>query len=489
VSLRSRIFAVFVACVVGGMGWMVYWINGELRIRYNESAEAVLVDAANLLAEQLAVVWQRPETQRIDDLAATMAQLAQRTFSAQIYSFRKTTSDLRVYVTDNDGRLLYHSVAGHIPGEDFSNWTDISRTLAGKYGARTTREPVTGEDGRPQLVAVSYVAAPIFVGDTFVGVVSLGKPETNIGPFLDNARRQLRNVALLTGVAAIGLALLLYAWVTRPLQALVEYAQSVSRGDPVAVPVLGDNEVGRVGEAMDAMRRALEDKQYVESYVQSLTHEIKSPLTGIRASAELLAGELPPERRQGFAAAIERESNRLNNLADRLLELASLERARGLTHAEPVALFHLAEEAVASARTAGAARRLTLETQWSGDDAMTGDPLLLRQAIDNLVRNAIDFSPDGGLITVTGQPVGSSLQIVVQDQGPGIPDYALEHVFDRFYSLPRPHSGRKSTGLGLNFVREVVQLHGGLVTVSSHGGSRGGGTTATLRLPRRLVRR
>ena len=216
-SLRSRIFAVFVACVVGGMGWMVYWINGELRTRYDESAEAVLVDAANLLAEQLAVGWQRPDAQRFDDLSATMTLLSQRTFSAQIYSFRKTTSDLRVYVTDNDGRLLYHSVPGHTPGEDFSGWVDISRTLAGRYGARTSKEPVTGEDGRSQVVSVSYVAAPIFVGDAFVGVVSLGKPETNLTPFLDNARRQLRNVALLTGVAAIALALLLYVWVTRPV--------------------------------------------------------------------------------------------------------------------------------------------------------------------------------------------------------------------------------------------------------------------------------
>ncbi len=484
-SLRARIFLIYVLCVAGAFAWLAYWINGDLRQRYGESSEEVLVDGANLLAEQLATDWPLPLAQRFGNLAAAMSRLEQRRFAAQIYAQRKTTADLRVYITDNDGRLLYHSVPGHRPGEDFSRWTDVSRTLAARYGARTSDEWRTLPDGRRERVSVAWVAAPIFVGDTFVGVVSLGKPRTNIDTFLDSARSQLRNVVLATIAAAIAIGLLLYLWVTRPLQELVEYANSVSRGEPAPLPVSGDDEVGQLGEAMHTMRRALEDKAYVESYVQSLTHELKSPLTAIRASAELLADEMPPEARKAFAVSIERESARLNDIADRMLELASLERTRQLPRVEKLALFELAAGAADSVRAAAGARGVIITTQFSGADGVTGDPLLLRQAIDNLVRNAVDFSPQGGHIVVSGEAFPGEVRISVSDQGPGIPDYALERIFDRFYSLPRPHSGRKSTGLGLNFVREVAQLHGGRVLIESPGS----GTLARLIIPRQLVHR
>jgi len=484
-SLRARIFLVFILCVAGGFGWLVYWLNSDLRARYGESFEEVLVDSANMLAEQLAEDWPRPPEERFRNLAAAMARLEKRGLSAQIYSTTKTSADLRVYVTDASGHLLYHSQPGHAVGEDFSHWIDISRTLAGGYGARTSDETAIDAAGQVQPVSVAYVAAPVYVGSERVGVVSLGKPKTNITRFLDNARRQLRWVVVATAVVALALALLLYLWVTRPLQELADYAHRVSRGESASLPELGDTEVGRVGEAMEQMRRALENKAYVEGYVQSLTHEIKSPLTAIRASAELLSGEVPAEQRARFAAAIEREATRLNDIADRLLQLATLERAHHLEHVEPVSLYELAEQVAASARGAGAARGLRIQTAFSGDGKVTGDPLLLRQAIDNLVRNAADFSPEGGTIAISGQASARTVTVTVQDDGPGIPAYALDRVFDRFYSLPRPHSGRKSTGLGLNFVREVALLHGGQISLECPGA----GTCARLSIPRRLLRR
>lgn len=485
-SLRARIFLVFIVCVAGGFGWLVYWLNGDLRARYGEAFEEVMVDSVNMLAEQLAEDWPKPPEERFRNLAAAMTRLEKRGMAAQIHSTTKTGSDLRVYVTDAGGHLLYHSRPGYRVGDDFSRWIDIRRTLAGGYGARTSDEEGSDPAGQARIVSVAYVAAAIYVGSERVGVVSLGKPKTNIARFLDNARRQLRWVVIVTALVALALALLLYLWLTRPLQQLEEYAHCVSRGEPASLPDLGDSEVGRVGEAMENMRRALEDKAYVESYIQSLTHEIKSPLTAIRASAELLGGDVSAEQRAQFTAAIEREATRLNDIADRVLQLATLERARHLDHAEQVSLFELATEAAATASAGSAtARGLRITTAFDGNGVVTGDPLLLRQAIDNLVRNAVDFSPDGGNIAITGNATVRSVTVSVRDEGPGIPAYALERIFDRFYSLPRPHSGRKSTGLGLNFVREVAQLHGGQVSIECPGA----GTVAQLRIPRRLLHR
>ena len=479
-TIRAKIFLVFAASMVAGFSLLAYWVTGELRFRYSESSEEVMVDSSHLLAEQLAGDWRLPPEQCFAALRGAMARLGQQSFSAPIYSVVKTSADIRVYVTDAAGLLLFDSRAGTKPGDDYSKWHDVTLTLHGFYGARTTDEVLTDADGHAAPIAVAYVAAPIVVDGDLVGVVSLGKPKTNMQRFIGYARQKFIVGALLASAAAIIVALLLYIWVSRPMQALVEYAHEVSRGATVPLPAMGDNEIGRVGRAIESMRAALVDKEYVESYVQALTHEVKSPLTAIRASAELLAGDIPAERRMGFVTTIEREVDRLNKLADRLLELASLERADRLTHVEPVSLHVLAGEVVTSAAAVADARGVRLQQQYAGRDTVSGDPLLLRQAIDNLLRNALDFAPRGSIISIGAQAADRGVLLTVQDQGPGIPEFARARIFDRFYSLPRPASGRKSTGLGLNFVREVAQLHGGRIDIDCPDE---GGTRARLFVP------
>jgi two-component system sensor histidine kinase CreC len=480
-SIRARIFLVFVAAVGAGFGLLAYWVTGELRARYSESFEEVLVDSSRLLAEQLAADWQQPEQTRFTALRAAMERLKAQQFSAPINSLEKTSADIRIYVTDVDGALIFDSRPGSAFGEDYSQWHDVARTLQGGYGARTTDEPLTDAHDVSSTVSVAYVAAPILIGGKVEGVVTIGKPKTNIQRFIDKARSQLLGAVLVASLVAIMLALLLYIWVSRPLQALVDYARAVSAGQPAVLPVMGDNEIGRVGAAMDSMRRALLDKEYVESYVQSLTHEVKSPLTAIRASAELLSGDVTPERRAAFVGNIEREVDRLSDISDRLLELASLERADRLSHAEAVDCFALAREVCGATQAVAVARGIKLDESYAGMGAVVGDGLLLKQAIDNLLRNALDFSPAGGTISLRGVEEPGGVSLTISDEGPGIPDYARERIFERFYSLPRPGSGRKSTGLGLNFVREVVQLHGGSITINCPER----GTQARLFVPRR----
>ena len=110
-----------------------------------------------------------------------------------------------------------------------------------------------------------------------------------------------------------------------------------------------------------------------------------------------------------------------------------------------------------------------------------GERFLLEQALSNLLDNAIDFSPQGGEVEVALASTPETHVLVFRDHGAGIPDYALERVFEPFYSLPRPDSGLKSTGLGLSFVKEVAELHGGAIVLANHPE---GGAEARLTLPR-----
>jgi two-component system sensor histidine kinase CreC len=111
-----------------------------------------------------------------------------------------------------------------------------------------------------------------------------------------------------------------------------------------------------------------------------------------------------------------------------------------------------------------------------------GDPFLLHQALSNLLQNAIDFSTARGSIRIAATTGSDRVSIIVEDEGPGIPDFAKERVFERFFSLQRPGTGKKSTGLGLNFVKEVALLHGGEIRLEN---LPEGGLRAILSLPAR----
>jgi two-component system sensor histidine kinase CreC len=232
------------------------------------------------------------------------------------------------------------------------------------------------------------------------------------------------------------------------------------------------------------MRDALAGRNYVADYVQTLTHEVKSPLSAIRGAAELLQENMPEADRARFVGNIVRETQRIQELVDRMMELTSLESRRSLDQPVPVDVRALAGEVVTSAQSSGAARGVRVVME-SGDAAnaparVSGDAFLLRRALANLVDNAIDFSARDGVVTIAVRRRGRGLDVTVQDHGPGIPEYAEDKVFEKFYSLARPHSNKKSTGLGLPFVKEIAELHRGRVSLTN---AVGGGAIATLSLP------
>jgi two-component system sensor histidine kinase CreC len=249
--------------------------------------------------------------------------------------------------------------------------------------------------------------------------------------------------------------------------------------------VLGNTEIGTLGHALEAMRVKLEGKEYVETLMHTLTHELKSPIAAIQASAELLQEDMPPEQRRQFLSSILSQNARQRQLIDKLLALVRVEKQQRLDALERIdggALLHEAARDFA-APLAARGLRLDLELPQDGAPVLHGDALLLRQAIGNLLDNAIAFAPAGGVVALGARMLGEGVEIYVADGGPGIPDYAAGRVFERFYSLPRPGGGAKSTGLGLPFVREVAALHGGSVSVANTGGPGQGGCRAALYLP------
>ena len=470
---RTRIFIGILLAYALGVGVLLYRQLADIDPRYRESAEESMVETAQLLAA-IVETTSRGGSLQPDSLQPVFESLYARRFNAEIYGVAKTRVELRLTVVDRAGTVVFDSLNRAV-GQDHSQWRDIHLALQGQYGARAT--PDVPGDPKTQVM---FVAAPVVVGDRIIGAVSVGKPVQTFGQFVDAARRKTLLVGATSVVAVLLLVLILSVWLVRPFGLIADYVRYVRAQRSFSLPRLGRRALGALGAAYDEMRDALAGRNYVADYVQTLTHEVKSPLSAIRGAAELLQEPMPDADRTRFVGNIVRETQRIQELVDRMMELTALESRRSLAATAPVDLRALLDEVASSAQASGAARGVRVELLAGEGASVEGDAFLLRRALANLVDNAIDFSPTGGRVALALQRRGRSVHLTVQDAGPGIPDYAEDKVFEKFYSLARPASRKKSTGLGLSFVKEIAELHRGRVTLKN---AAAGGALATLSLP------
>jgi two-component system sensor histidine kinase CreC len=453
-----RIFLGYFLLVALLAAYVLNLVRDEVKPAMRQSAEEVLLDTANLLA---AMVQPDLVAGRLDDgrFAAAMAQFALRSPQANIAGLKHERTYLHVYITDARGIVLLDSEQKAV-GQDYSQWRDVLLTLRGEYGARTTLA-----DPKNPLSTVMYVAAPIKNGDQIIGSLTVSRPNLAMQPFIERSERKLSRIVIAVIVAGLLAGALFSWWLSRGITQLTDFAREVSAGKPAPVPrFVANRELTSLAQALGAMRDQLDGKAYIENYVHELTHELKSPLAGIRASAEILHDDLSAADRNKFLQHIDAEVSRMQHIVDYLLQLASLEARHELQAAQPVEMRALVLAQINALKSQAAARQMVLQP--SEPLQLTGESFLLGQAIRNVLQNAIDFTAANGCITVSMLAEGIWLKINIFNDGEAIPDYAIERVFERFYSLPRPN-GAKSTGLGLVLTRAIVQLHGGQIELAN----------------------
>jgi two-component system, OmpR family, sensor histidine kinase CreC len=466
VRLGLLLFAAFVAILLVSFSYPASLIAARLRMVYLESAEEPLADTANILAELAGEALERGDFQP-DALYDTAGRVASRALSAQIYEVLKERVDLDVYITDESGKVLFDSRGKDSIGADFSRWRDVSLTLAGRYGARVGGFS-SGDNSDSSLPRVLYVAAPIMLHGVVAGSLTVAKPTSSVSRFLQSVRPRLIMLGLFAIGCATTLAFVMSLWLTEQLRRLIRYADDVREGRRVPFPKLARTELLQMGLAFERMRVTLAGQAYIEQYVRALTHEIKSPISAIRGAAEILeTPSLEPAQRARFLGNIQHESLRIQDLVDRMLELSELEVRRALPERVSVALGPVVRTIVESLQPMLTPKQLRVALELEADASVRGDGFLLHMALSNLIKNAVEFSPHGGCVRVRCRREDAVISIEVEDEGPGVPDFARERIFERFYSLARPDTGRKSTGLGLNFVKEIAALHHGEVRVNN----------------------
>jgi len=474
VRIRSRIIFGFLIVVITGFYFLVDWIADDIRPKYLQSMEESLVDTATILS---AILSKTLQDKQIDTqvLREVFDDVYKQNLSIKIYKLTKKDVDLRVYVTDKKGIVLFDSNDGKDEGKDYSRWNDVLLTLRGKYGARATREDSDDPD-----TSILYIASPIKSDDEIIGVLTVCKPLKYANLFISSGRQRIIMGGTLICLAVSILGFIAASWLARPIQRLTDFARAVRDGKSVALPELGGSEIATMGRAFEEMRDALEGKKYVEQYVETMTHEIKGPISAIKGASELLEEDMPAEQRTIFLTNIRNETNRIQHIIDRLLQLSEIEGRKGLLKIEEINISKMLAEICDSFQPILVKRRITLTSDSKKNGSIRGEYFLISQAIHNLLQNSVEFTPEGGSIAVYTETKADAVEVVIKDDGPGVPEYAINKVFDRFYSLPRPDTGNKSSGLGLSLVLEVTKLHGGTIKLENH---TGGGAKATLQLP------
>ncbi len=217
-------------------------------------------------------------------------------------------------------------------------------------------------------------------------------------------------------------------------------------------------------------------------FVANISHELKTPIGAVSLLAEaLVSASKEPDQVKRFAKRLTKESERLAGIVQEIIELSRLQATDALTKADLVDIDTVVAAAVDQNRIVAEGHNVTLASGGDRGTEVFGDEALLGVALNNLIANAIQYSPDGSRVGIGVSDRDGVVEIAVTDQGVGIPEDEVERVFERFYrSDPARSRNTGGTGLGLSIVKHVVQNHGGDIRVWSQPGR---GSTFTIRLP------
>ncbi|MFD9887818.1 sensor histidine kinase [Amycolatopsis sp. NPDC059027] len=302
--------------------------------------------------------------------------------------------------------------------------------------------------------------------------------------FTLSAENKVRLAAVAGAVLVIAVAVTVLAGIRliRPLRALTGAAQRMEAGETGArVEVRGRDEIARLATAFNDMSAARERLEATRrGMVSDIAHELRTPLSNIRGWIEAVQdGVAQPD--DELLALLHEQAVHLQHIVDDLQDLALADAGELRVHPEPLDANTLLTQVAAAHVPRAEAAGVTLSVSPLADPDLTADPVRLRQALDNLVSNAVRHTPAGGTVSVRGKRDGEDVVFEVADTGTGIGEEDLPHVFDRFWRADRSRARQSGgSGLGLAIVRKLAEAHGGTVTAASVPGA---GSTFTLRLP------
>jgi len=435
-----------------------------------KSAKQVLVEVSSLLSN---IASQNIKNSEID--IANFDGIIEDYFPSPVASQKsrknQLLANLAFYITDKDGLLILDS-RGLSLGTSMKEQTEVDSALLGKGISRISVEPAheskrvwgiinTSYFFKPQFL---YVSNPIYDHKReIIGVLVVAAPMLDLMDenYLYEFMFYIFLISLFFGIVGS------YR-ISRNINRLEKYTSRLFNGEEVSIPDL-NTQFDRLALAIKKSHGEVELKDDVEEYINTLAHELRTPITGVRLAAENLKTDMSEGERSDFIRGILDSNKHMDRLVTRLLDLSKVERRESLSKLISINVKTVVMSVVKKTSRAGiiAKKNITIKYEISDDIKVKAEGLLFEQAIANIINNAIDFSPNSGTITIKATQTNSAVNIVVLDEGPGIPIQVMSKLFTRFFSVSRPDTGKRSTGLGLRFVKKIMQLHGGEITLNN----------------------
>jgi two-component system sensor histidine kinase ChvG len=389
------------------------------------------------------------------------------------------------------GSLPFRLVRGHTPeivpvadtdgSSNLMSRQEILSALEGRYGAATRVSPP------PRRSVTLHIAIPVRIDGAVEGAVLVSQSTGRILQALDAVRLDIFKVFLLSLGAAVILSLIAATTIARPLARLRRRAGDIlDRRGRLRGGFTASNrrdEIGDLERALAELTRQLEQHlRATEAFAADVSHEFKNPLASIRTATDMALEDVEPGERRRFLTMIQKDVARMERLLSEAREISRIDARLDDEARSEVVLDHLLTALVESFRLRNADLGLHFDLALADVDVVVfASADRLTQVFENLIDNAVSFSPEGGRITITLKADTKSAEVTITDEGPGIPDEHRDRIFSRFFSYrPEDTSGSNHTGLGLALTRSIVESHGGTITAEPH---RGGGTKMVMVLP------
>lgn len=425
------------------------------------------------------------EMEQVDSLALSCASLLAGGQTEQLYDLCIDTC------RSGGGRMLVLSQSGTVIADSHSllngvtvNTAEVDTILRQyvdrAYGFHTL------EAGDGQYWAGYFASAVIYNGAR-IGLVfrsiSIGDLVSN----LDTLQMTIQMYFFALLVVVIGLGFLISEIISRPINRLQRAMLLSTRGDLSArARVSGNDEIAELAKTFNTMSEKIENLDRTRSrFISNASHELKTPLSAIKVLVETVLGqsdeEMDPAMVRDFLTDVDGEVDRLARIVGDLLTLVQIDSKGVQMRPERLSLGRLAEDTVRRLAPIAKQKSIALSVEVHDEAFVMADPQRFGQVIYNLADNAVKYTPSGGTVTLGVDRTESEALLTVTDNGIGIPQADLPHLFDRFYRVDKARSrATGGTGLGLSIVRETVLLHGGDVSVESEENE---GTVFTVTIP------
>ncbi|HUE78146.1 MAG TPA: stimulus-sensing domain-containing protein [Sphingomicrobium sp.] len=363
----------------------------------------------------------------------------------------------------------FNSLVGADPIEDFTEpAADRATAWPEARRARSSGEVETVVRNAPDLTPVYSAAAPISGG-----VLLVTANDRNFTRTVRSQRAALATAMVFATILSVLLSLFLARTIVRPLRrlALAAHRVRLGRAREVKVPRLPSrsDEIGLLARAVSDMSQSLRQRiDNIEAFAADVTHELKNPLASLRSALDGLDRVDDPKLQERLIEVARDDVVRLDRLIGDISEAARTDAELARAAFEEVDLGELIDQLVSSwenRREKGDAR-IAFARPRRASAVVLGRPDRLARAIDNVVDNAIGFSPPGGLVEIAAARVGDKVRIRIDDEGPGVPGEAREAIFNRFHSVrPEGEDFGRHSGLGLAIARAIVEGHDGEIDV------------------------